>query len=304
MNFGQEQYAGVNRLLNERFGNYGTLIAVHRGTASGSIVENTAAAVTAALASGGDIIEIDVVGSTDGEFFAFHDGNELRLCGVDKDMRAMDNAGIRDLRYRWVDRPGRTASVEPLVELLSSFKGSTLFNLDRSWHWWPTLLPVLAQLNMADQLLLKCAAGNHQAISVLRASPVKFPFMPICRTLEEAQFHLRDEELNTVGVELIAPGPGSAFLDPEIHRVLNTAGVFTFVNAEVLSTGIALFANYDDEEAVLGSPATGWEPLFELGANVIQTDWPWLLRDYRWLREQHGRSGDQAAVALGEYVGR
>jgi hypothetical protein len=296
MSFGQPRFAGINSLLNEAFRGRRTLIAVHRGTAIASIAENTAAAVTAALASGGDMVEIDVVSSTDGEFFAFHDGTELRLCGVDRDIRTMSSADIRALSYRWVDRPGRTVRVEPLLGLLDSFRGSTLFNIDRSWAWWPDLLPALSELAMPGQLLLKCAADNEEAIGVLRATRAKFPFMPICRTLDEAHRHLADPQLNTVGVELLAHARDSRFLDPEVHAALNRSGAFTFVNAEVMMTGTPLFAGYDDEQAVLRGPHLGWEPLFALGANVIQTDWPWLLRDFRDQRQRLGSGTGESAV--------
>ena len=44
----------------ERLARRGTLVLAHRGTALGSIAENTSAAITAALASGADMVEIDV----------------------------------------------------------------------------------------------------------------------------------------------------------------------------------------------------------------------------------------------------
>lgn len=283
--FGQERFAEVNAVFNDRFARLGTLIAVHRGTGMASIAENTAGAVTAAVASGGDIVEIDAVSSTDGEFFAFHDGYETELLGKGENLRKLTAAHIRALSYRYVDRPGRTVRVAPLLELLGAFRGDTLFNVDRSWDWWDALLPALDSLDMAGQLLLKCRGWGDQA-NLLRDHPVKYPFMPICATLEQAHRYLDDPLLNTVGVELLATDTGSPFLDPGVLADLRERGVFTMVNAEVLTTGVDLFAGYDDETAVLRSPDEGWGPLFDLGVDVIQTDWPWLLRDYRGVRPE------------------
>ncbi len=292
--FGQPQFEDINSFLNDRFAALGTLIAVHRGTGIGSIVENTSDAVTAAVASGGDIVEIDVVASTDGDFFAFHDGYERRLLGVGANLRTMSTAQINDLSYRHVARPGRPARVEPLLDLLSNFRGRALFNIDRSWCWWPALLRDLDALNMTGQLLLKSPAGEDQ-VQFLREHPVKYPFLPICRTLEESFSLLDDPRLNTVGVELVAEHPSHPFVDPRALAGLRERGVFTFANAEVLTTGIDLFAGYDDETAILRSPDLGWGPLFDLGVDVIQTDWPWLLRDYR-------KERVRAASAVGPVV--
>lgn len=277
---GQSHFAGINHLLNDRLTSTGTLVVAHRGTGIASVVENTAAAVRAALASGSDVIELDVTAATDGAFFAFHDGEEQRLLGISSNLTTMTAQQIGELRYRYVDRPERSAPVEPLMALLDAFRGDTLFHLDRSWPWWPDLLTVLDELNMQQQLVLKSPA-EAQHLEVLRRHPTKYPYIPICRTPAQAHQHLDDPELNTVGVELLAEDPASPFLDPDVIAGLRARGVFTLVNAEVLTTGAALFAGYDDEVSVLTGPQAGWGPMLDLGVDAIQTDWPWLLRDYR-----------------------
>ncbi|SDQ96344.1 glycerophosphodiester phosphodiesterase family protein [Thermostaphylospora chromogena] len=287
--FGQTRFAATNALLNDRFARFGTLIAAHRGTGIASVVENTADAAAAALASGADVVEIDVIASRDGQFFAFHDGEERRLLGVDQDLRLMTADQIDELRYTFVDRPSRPARVERVLELLDAFRGKGLFHLDRSWWWWRRLLPALDALGMTGQLLLKCPAEDGWA-DALRAHPVKYPFMPICRTVAEAERYLGDESLNTVGVELLATTANSPFLRADTIARLHAHGVFVLVNAEVLADGPDLFAGYDDEVAVLRSPEEGWGPLFDLGVDVIQTDWPWLLRDYRRRRNRRLRA--------------
>lgn len=290
MRFGQPRFAAVNAALNDRLAAVGTLVVVHRGTAAGSIVENTPEAVVAALASGGDVVEIDVVASTDGEFFVFHDGNEARLLGTDADLRTLSAREIRSQRYVHVDRPGRAARVAPLLELLAGVPVGALLNVDRSWAWWETLLPALDGLDMTGHLLLKCPARHTGRVDVLRAHPVMYPFLPICTTVEQAHRYLWDPELNTVGVELVATDASSPFLDPGVLAELHARGALVMVNAEVLTTGVDLFAGHDDERAVLDSFEAGWGPLLDLGVDAIQTDWPWLLRDLRAARRTLVRS--------------
>lgn len=279
--FGQPTFNDINALFNTRSDRVGTLVVVHRGTQMASIVENTSDAVIAALASGGDIVEIDALASSDGEFYAFHDGYEKEHLGADVHLPSLTSVEIDKLSYVYADRPGRTIRVARLLELLGAFRGSTLFNVDRSWPWWPTLLPALDSLDMTGQLLLKCPGSDEKRIQTLRAHPVPYPFMPICRTPEQAFGYLGDPELNTIGVELLATNTDSPFLDPRTIADLHAAGVFVLVNAEVLTNGVPLFAGFDDEVSVLRSPKEGWGRLLDLGVDAIQTDWPWLLRDYR-----------------------
>ena len=70
------------------------LIAAHQGTSGGYIVPNTIPAFENALKHGCDIIEVDAVMSTDGDFFAFHNGKEKVILGVDQDIRTMSTKEI------------------------------------------------------------------------------------------------------------------------------------------------------------------------------------------------------------------
>lgn len=294
--YGQARFASINAKLNQRLSDVGTMIAVHRGTAVATVVENTSDAVVAALASGADVVEIDVVASSDHQFFAFHDGEERRLLGTAAWLADLPAGDIRRLRYVHVDRPSRPARIESLPELLSGFRGESLFHIDRSWRWWPALLPTLDSLDMTGQLLLKSPADGPWA-NALRAHPGKYPYMPICRTWDDVNRHLDDPTLNTVGVELLADDGDSPFVDAASVAKIHARGAFVMVNAEVLpSGGPPLFAGYDDEVAVLRSADEGWGRLFDLGVDAIQTDWPWLLRDYRRVREAR-----ELAVAEGEF---
>ena len=73
------------------------LIAAHRGVCGGYIVPDTIPAFENALKHGSDIIEVDAVMSTDGDFFAFHDGKEKVILGIDKDIRTMSTKEIASL---------------------------------------------------------------------------------------------------------------------------------------------------------------------------------------------------------------
>lgn len=285
MTFGKPHYAEINALLNRRFLEAGSLVMAHRGTTSGSIAENTTAAVLAAVRSGADIVEIDVTGSSDGQFFVHHDGFEGQHLTTDINLTRMPAAAIEEMSFRWLDRPDRPLRLERLSDLLAGFRShsrdAVLFNIDRSWWWWPQVLDELASLDMTPQLLLKCHASRGDLVDLLAAHPVKFPFMPICFTLDEALRHADRDDLNLLGVEVIAPSPDHPFTDPGVIAEIRARGLFVLVNAEVLPLAHQCFPGLCDERAITEGSEAGWGPLFDLGADVIQTDWPWLLADYR-----------------------
>lgn len=276
--FGQRRHAAVNAYLNDQFRRRGTLVAVHRGTGLGMIAENTAAAVTAAARCGGDLIEIDVIESTDGDFFAFHDGYEKQHFGIDRNMQTMSTAEIEQLAY-----PQRRATplvrVERLETILRRLPDVSL-NIDRSWRYWPRLLHFLDDFRIADRLLMKVDARDERAIEAARRHEVKYPLLPIAKTVAEAEHTLDDPELNVVGIEAVASDPQHPFCTPEWSAGLRARATFSYMNALDLGNGNALMGGWDDTVAVLQSPALGWGPLVDIGADVIQTDWPALLQDY------------------------
>lgn len=295
--FGQVKYEAMNAHLNSMLERRRVLISAHRGSAGGSIAVNTELGIKAAFLSGADLVEIDVSASVDGEFFCFHDGCEPELLGIEANLQTLTAEEIDRLSYIWVDRPGRPARVEHLLPLLRKFKDTdTLFNIDRSWWRWPNALMALDGLYMAHQLLMKCPAWEGAALQRLREFRVKFPFVPICATPDDVYRVVNDPQLNTVGVELISNTPQSPWFSQSVIEEFQSMGVFVFVNTVTLNTGIPLFGGLDDELAIAKSPDEAYGPVFELGVNAVQTDWPALVRDYRekWFAEHPIPPADDA----------
>lgn len=291
--FGQNTYAAINEPLNTAFARRRPLVAVHRGTGLGTIAENTGPAITAALAQGADMVEIDVVESTDGDFFLFHDGYEPMHFGIPENIRTLSTAQILDLSYAWCTNPNAPYKVARLEDVLRNHP-QTLFNVDRSWDSWPRLLPFLdrfVQYRIVEpgRLLFKSPV-TADMLELLAAHPVKYPYAPIVRSHEEVLQVLATEGINTVGMELIAPAPDHEFADAAYLEWLHGQGLFALLNAINLSNRVPLFAGWDDEASVLGSPDDGWGKLMALGADVIQTDWPGMLVPYR--------NGQRAALDL------
>jgi hypothetical protein len=268
-------------LVADLLASRGTAVMAHRGTPGVTVIENTAHAAIAAVLSGADIVEIDVVGSTDGSYFAFHDGEERRLLGRDVCLLTLTAEEIGELRFARSNTAAPPAPIETIEHVLTTlwerFPDAQV-NLDRSWTHWASFLPFLDRLGRSDHLILKSpAAGGHW--EHLQRHPVKYPYVGICRTTQEVESILALTDVNVIGVELIAETADSPFLNHATLAALHDRGAIMIANAEVLVNGADLFAGHDDHETLFGT-GPGWSRLLELGFDVIQTDWPWLLREH------------------------
>lgn len=281
MGLGTSPSARLRSLCDGR----GMVVAAHRGTPVGSAAPNTALAALGALASGADMVEIDVSVSRDGVAHAFHDGLEREALGIEENLQELDSAAISRLRH-WTDHAERPAPVPRLVDVLSCVRDAGgMVNLDRSWGHWPWLLDECAGLGMDDQILVKFPADQPGRLEELRSSVARVPVMTICRTKAEVHwFGQQAQELAGSGVdlcavELIAPHRDHELAQPEAVAAAHDLGLLVFVNCEVLSVGPPLYAGWDDEMA-LREPGQPWQQLEEMGVDMVQTDWPWLARGW------------------------
>lgn len=266
-----------------RLGPVRPLIAVHRGTGLGMIPENTTGAVLAAVRHGADIVEIDVTRSSDGEYFVYHEGYERRDFGFDHVLGELTAAEIRALRYRWVapstadDGFGeRAVRVTPLADLLAETPGVVL-NIDRSWYHWPEGLLALDATD-PTRLLVKVPAEGR-LLDMLAAHPVAFPVMIRVERPEELALALARDDVAVVGIELIVRDADSPLADPAVIAALHARGLLAWANA--LTMRDAEYLGWNDNTSVLRGPEHGWARLVDAGIDVIQTDWPALLRDHR-----------------------
>lgn len=299
---GAPTHHAMNRRLAEALGRRSPLIAVHRGVGTGSIPENTGAAVTAALRCGGDMIELDVVSSADGQFFLFHNGYELRKFGVETDIRTLRGDEIAGLRYvDGIDRDGWPRGVVTLAEVLLAFP-EQLFNLDRSWDNRDRLLPYLDHFpGSAPGLVLK-APVRQDLLDLLAGHDRKYPFISMVDSEAAAEAVLAmGQRINLVGMELLPDGPDHALAGAGYVSDLHDRSLLMLLNAMNLGNGRSLFLGWDDELSVLDHPDKGWGRLMDHGADIIQTDWPWLLAGYRADRTAQRRAaGSDPAAGVRE----
>ena len=254
------------------------LIAAHRGTCGGYIVPNTIPAFENALKHGSDIIEVDAVMSTDGDFFAFHNGKEKVFLGVEKDIRTMNTKEIASLRCFNSDGTQINQKVERLDDILEQFKGRCLINIDRSWFYWEETIRCIERHQMPDQIILKSHV-DRLLLETLQAHEAAFMYMPIISTPAQIEQVLK-YRLNLIGLELLFKDLDSPLIQEESMRSYHAKQLLTWVNTITLDDDNVLSGMLDDFRAIMVSEHDTWGKLIDMDFDVLQTDWPMLLRKF------------------------
>lgn len=284
MILGQKRYAPINEHLSQILEQKKHLIAAHRGSWGGNIIQNSIPSYDIALKMGADMVETDVNSSTDGVLYSFHDGNEKNVLGVDKCIKELSSEEIDALYPINTTMAFCSRKLNRLSEILEHFQDGTLINIDRAWDIFPKLLALLDGYEQAKyQVLIKAPLTQTQALKALENHPVKYMFMPICNTLDGVRSILKMPEINTVGIEMIAHIKEDELFSDESIAFIHKQHLFTWVNAITLGdvNTKALYAGLDDDISVIRGPEYGWGKLMEKKIDILQTDWPALLYAFR-----------------------
>lgn len=277
---GKEKYKDINSLLNKELNEKKTLIAVHRGSPCGNIIENTIPAYQNALNLGGDMFEMDVIKSTDGILYTFHDGTEKRNLGENNNIKTMSSEKIDSLFYYNSIGSISRFKVNRFEDVIKRFNNGELYNIDRAWDIFPEVFEVLNKYDVMNQVILKSPV-EKDVLDFLESNEKKYMYMPIVYSLEEIEMVLDYENINVVGLELIAKSSEDELFDDEAIANLRKKGLFVWANAITLDDEIVLFGGLDDNISIIESPEKGWGKLFEKNIDIIQTDWPSLINKYR-----------------------
>lgn len=288
MAFGKEQYREINELLNAKFEEKKVLICAHRGSWHGNVIQNTTMAYKAALMQGADIVETDTTASYDGEVFSIHDGVEPRLFGWNKNSAHLLADQIS--AFHPLNGLGEPSShhIQKLEEVFDFLCHDELINIDRTWRAAGKVPALLDQHpHMLRQAILKAPLSHREILDQLENHPVKYMFMPICYSLADVEEALAYRNLNMVGVELIAFSNDDELFSDEAIRYIHSKNLFTWVNALTLTDVPPykpLYGDLDDDISILEGPDRGWGRVFDKQIDVIQTDWPALVKNYRFGR--------------------
>lgn len=258
------------------------LIMDHRGFWGGNIIQNTRQATTLSFMAGADIVEIDVCRTSDGEYYLFHDGNEQVLLGEDKHFTEWTSEEIDATPVINTANEPSGYYLEKLEDYLEWLPDGKLINIDRAWFFFddPKFIEILTVSEKTDQMFLKSPVDDKY-LKLLSDLDLDIPFIPIVKKKEDFEKVLQYDQVNTIGLEVIALSENHELYDQNCLIELRDKGYLVLANSINLGTGHNLFANLNDDAALMEDPNEEWGQILDMGANVIQTDWPNFLDEYR-----------------------
>ncbi len=255
------------------------IIAVHRGSSTGNIAENTIESTLCAIKLGADIVELDIAKSKDNVFYGFHTGMELRLLGQKINIESLTSNEIESLNFINTNMKPSGYKVNKIEDILTKFRGKVMFNLDRAWLYLDTLLPFLDRLDMYDQLIIKSPPEN-QYLDLFAKYNDKIAYMPIVRNKEQLDLVL-SHAIAPVSIEIIFKSLDSPLIKKETIETIKQHNMLLWGNAIIVGPEHVIAGPYTDDISITKGYSEGWGKLIEIGFDIIQTDWPSLLKEYR-----------------------
>lgn len=264
------------------------LVACHRGTCGGNICQNNRLSYKISLLSGADMVEMDVIKSTDGVFYAYHNGTEQVNLDIDRDIRTMSSEEIDAQQYyNWLHYPSGI-KVAKMEDILDEFEPQCLINIDRAWHSdWKATIEAIKDRPNRQSILLK-SPPEAELLQILEDSGSDIMYMPIVKSVEDWN-RCKEYNINVAAVEVIFNSLNHPLVQPEMFKEWKELGVLTWVNTITISNYEKhnISAWIGDNMAVEKGFDEGWGKLIDMGFDILQTDWPGLLTMY--LEERKNR---------------
>lgn len=291
----------------------GILIAAHRGTFGGGIVQNTILSYKNALLHGADIIEVDVAKSADGVLYTHHFGTEKQVFDQAIDIRQMEAKEIDALfAVNAIGMP-MEGSLCRLDDVLEEFKGKCYINIDHAWFNWEQIIRTLQRHNMRDQIIIKSHVDDKLSASYKELGG-DMMYMPILTDETDFIGELKRVEafdLPIVAAEILLMSQNAVDNVPTLLNYLHENKYLAWVNTLTMTEKIptALFAQIpeqmknspevkgmlemaaaglrgsfcfglDDNTAIDQGPEHVYGKLIDMGFDVLQTDWPALVSGF------------------------
>ncbi len=255
------------------------LIVAHRGTFGGNIPCNVIPAYETALRQGADMIEVDVDMTADGTLVIFHPGMESSHLGIDRRISEMTDAEVATCRYVNYDRVPTQFGIETLDDVLETFKNRCYINVDKFWGHPREIYAAIKRHGMVDQMLVKSAPSDAVLDALAEVAP-ELPFMPVVKSTHPLHERLMNSGLNYIGAEVLFDSENAEVASPAFLERMHRDGKLVWVNSIIYDHKVQLAAAHSDDTALCGDPDFAWGWLARHGFDIIQTDWPLMLKNY------------------------
>lgn len=254
-------------------------IAAHRGVWGGNVAPNTITGFEVALKEGADILELDVLKTADNRLVVFHQGMERYHLGKDIHLGELTEKEVLSIPYLNADGVATEQTVLRLDTVLERFKGRCFLNIDYGWDVLELVVEAVKRHDMQEQILLKSPPQLEYFKMVERYAP-EYMYLPIIKDRDECSAILEQMKIHFVGAELVFSEETAPVAADEYRNAMHEKGKILWGNGIVYDHRVKLSAGHSDDKSLLEGPEDGWGWLREKGFDIIQTDWPGLLRQY------------------------
>ncbi|MFM1897756.1 MAG: hypothetical protein RLZZ385_2830 [Pseudomonadota bacterium] len=285
--YGQErdQTPALLAMLDDENGP--VMVVAHRACWKDGAPENSLAAIERCLELNVDMIEIDVAITADGVPVLLHDETLDRTTDGSGPVKSLAWSQVRGLKLR-AGAGGEAAlmtdqGIPTLQDALELARGRILINLDVKGEVFDPAFEIVEAVGVEDQILMKMnALPGTPALDSARFLG-KTLFMPVIREC-------------SADVDPRSCAPILSAVIPEYGRYMPIAYEITFVNQPYFSEGVSamdaaggrIWVNALEprhaaglrDELALSDPDGNWGRIVELGADIIQTDYPDALIEY------------------------
>lgn len=261
------------------------LLAAHRGVCGANIPCNTLAAYAIALQQGADIIELDVSKSLDGELFAFHPGMEPVYLKCGKMISEMTAKEVREVPLLNQDEVPTHYRVPTLEEALAFLKDKAYINVDKFWTDVEGITACIRRAGVERQAIVKTYL-EEDALREVEKFARDLMFMPMVRHKDESTEMLLKRNINLIGNEVLFDRETDEVISDAYIAELHRKGLLIWANAIVYNEKDVISAGHTDDVSLTEDPDLGWGWLIRKKVDIIQTDWPLMLKQYIDSRKQ------------------
>lgn len=261
------------------------LLAAHRGVCGANIPCNTLAAYAIALQQGADIIELDVSKSLDGELFAFHPGMEPVYLKCGKMISEMTAKEVREVPLLNQDEVPTHYRVPTLEEALAFLKDKAYINVDKFWTDVEGITACIRRAGVERQAIVKTYLEEDALREVEKFAP-DLMFMPMVRHKDESTEMLLKRNINLIGNEVLFDRETDEVISDAYIAEMHRKGLLIWANAIVYNEQDVISAGHTDDVSLTEDPDLGWGWLIRKKVDIIQTDWPLMLKQYIDSRKQ------------------
>ncbi|QEC42441.1 glycerophosphodiester phosphodiesterase family protein [Pseudobacter ginsenosidimutans] len=247
----QESFRNTNNSI--------VMIAAHRG-AHLEDPENSLAAFRKSIEMGIDIIELDVRCTKDGVLICMHDKTVDRTTNGKGNVKDLTFGEIRKLKLKHNNQ--LTEEIVPtLEEALSLTKGKIMVDLDiKSAGCIDAIMDMVNKTNTADQCLFFVGEAEHA--KMIKAKNPAFITLLRTNSAQEVTDAFKVVKSEAIHID-------DSHNNKEVIKGIKANGARVWHNA----LG-------DVDNAVKAGNTAAFERALNTGANIIQTDYPALLKQF------------------------